>query len=329
MNNNKWNDTTINIVLLSHTDLDGHGSEIVLRGLGFDPKVYNLENHEVDSNIDQYVTDLLDRNKEAPDVLLITDIAPTTIVAEKLEELYKRDICEIYLFDHHKTALPLNQYDWAKVVIEEDGVKQCGTSLLYEFLIHEKNVDPSINTKTILDTLVEEIRLYDTWEWEELEHTSAKELNDLFYLIGHQAFIDSRLSRISNFDISLFNPDEEKLLDVENKRILSYLNSKEKAMIILDDFFTDDDGQPLVAGVVQADSYISELGHYLCDNYPEIDFALLLKLTENKVSMRAVKENVDLSTIAKKYHGGGHAQAAGCSLTEIGQEFLMEVYKKI
>lgn len=328
MENSKWNDTESDIRLLSHNDLDGHGSEIVLKGLGFKPYVKNLGNHEVDAYIEGYATDILEGTQKAPDILVITDIAPSESVAELLEKLHKQNICEVYLFDHHKTALGLNEYKWAKVVVEEDGIKQCGTSLLYNHLLYLTQ-DVDFESVHVLSTLVEEIRLYDTWDWESLDHQSAKKLNDALYIIGPKNFIQARLSKIKNGDTKIFSPTEDKLLEVEARRISSYLERKNKAMIVVEDFFVDDEGNTLVAGVVQADSHISELGHDLCNKNPEIDFAVMLQLTENKVSLRAVKDEVDLTPIVTKYGGGGHSHAAGCSLTGIGFDFLQKVYNKL
>lgn len=317
-------DKNSHIVLLTHTDMDGYGSEIVLKSAGIEPTIVHLENHEVDSYIDTYVTDLLKGNKEMPDYLFITDIAPSEKVAKKVDELYQTNKVRIHLFDHHATALGLNFYNWAIVCPDYYGLKPCGTSLFYQLIKSEVDIPKKV--ENLLDRLVEEIRLYDTWEWEKANHRSAKELNDLFYLIGPKAFVESQVEKIQNNIQSLFSDEEELLLSVEKKRINQYLESKNKEMIIIDDFFTDGEGNPLVAGVVQADMYTSELGHYLCDNNPEIDFALLLKFTNNKASLRATKEEVNVIPIVKRYEGGGHPHAAGCKITPMGAEFMNRVF---
>lgn len=315
------------IDLLSHTDTDGYGSEIVLRSMGLNPRVKNLENSQVDSHIEKYVNELLEGKKSAPDVLFITDISPNSEVGKKVEELYQAGLCDIYLFDHHPTALELNQYKWATVIPEVDGFKPCGTSLLFNFI--KDKVDVDSETFFYLNRLVEEIRLYDTWAWEAENHVSAKTLNDLFYLVGHDRFVESQIQKIQTHEPALFSPDELKLLEVENRRIEKYLKHKNEDMVIIPNFFTDGEGNPMVAGVVQADNYFSELGHFLCDEHPEIDFALLLNLTHNKASLRAVKEDVTLVPIVKRYGGGGHAHAAGCSITPMGANFMQILFEKI
>lgn len=323
----KWYSKAIDILLLEHTDLDGYGNEVVLRTAGFNPTVINLENSQVDSYIDQLINDFMTGEKAIPEVLIISDIAPTEKVAEKVEEFNQLGLCPIYLFDHHPTALGLNQYEWATVIVEEAGGKPCGTSLLYRFL-KENNTPLANDVKEKLDIFVEEVRLYDTWEWEKAGHESAKSLNDLFYLVGSKTFVESRVAQmtLNTTSTSLFSPDEEKLLEVEEKRIKQYLKRKNKEMLTISNFFYDNDQKkPLIAGVVQADNYNSELGHYLCEEHPEIDFVLMLSLTRNKASLRAVKDDINLIPIVKQYNGGGHPHAAGCEISPMGIDFLQRI----
>lgn len=320
--------TMNHIVLLSHNDLDGHGSEIVLKSIGIKPFVKNLENKQVDSYINNYVSDILNGNEQAPDLLLITDISPKAEAAKKLDELHRSNKTKVFLFDHHVHAIDLNKYDWATVVVEEDGVKRCGTSLFYRFLINELDAEIPDYVQLGLDTFVREVELYDTWSWEEKNHVSAKRLNDLFWLIGPKQFVKSQVKKINNGLDTLFTSDEEQLLLVEKNRIDKYIHDKAKEMVVINDFFKDENGKYLTAGVVQSDMYVSELGHYLCDNY-EIDFALMLNLTRNKASLRSVKEHIDLVPIATAYNGGGHRKAAGCEVTPLGMNFLGKVFKKL
>lgn len=329
LNMKKWHDRTANILLLAHTDLDGHGNEIVLRTFGFQPKVINLDNEEVDLFISQLIDKFKTGEEEIPDVLLISDISPSLKVAQKLDEFYQSENCPIYLFDHHQTALDLNQFEWATVVVEENGFKPCGTSLLYQF-VKETGIEIDDLVDMGLDYFVDEVRLYDTWEWVKESFESPKELNDLFYLIGPKDFIENRIQHIQSGDgLYLFTTFEENLLGVEKARIKDYLKRKNNEMIIISDFFKDEEGNSLTVGVVQADNYISELGHHLCKEHSEIDFAILLNLTRNKASLRADKENVDLVPIAKRYNGGGHQHAAGCQITPMGIEFMQLLFEGI
>lgn len=69
------------------------------------------------------------------------------------------------LLDHHKTALHFNDYDWGKVIVEqEDGKLASATSLLYEYLADNGYLEE----KPAISEFVELVRQYDTWEWEKM-----------------------------------------------------------------------------------------------------------------------------------------------------------------
>ncbi len=76
-----------------------------------------------------------------------------------------------------KSALHLNEHDWASVTVEqEDGKQTAATSLFYQYAVENKYLEPS----SIVAEFVELVRQYDTWEWEVNKNTTAKRLNDLF-----------------------------------------------------------------------------------------------------------------------------------------------------
>lgn len=319
-----------NTILLTHTDLDGYGSKILLSALGIKAKVVNLENNRVDAYVLEMIRRMAEGEMEKPNNLYFTDINFSEEVAEKLNELWESDpVGErmyLRLFDHHASALHLNQYAWAEVVVKETAPKECGTSLFYNHLKNELRIHIPSGKKAMLDNLVENIRLYDVWEWAEEKLPAPKMLNDLFYLVGSQAFVQSRLTWLTTHSDNLFTKREQIILEVEGERISQYLKDKQREMVIVDDFFQDKDGNYYSVGVVQADSYTSELGNHLCNVYQDIDFAVLVNFTRNRVSYRSTK--VDLTPIAKKFGGGGHPPAAGSSLEALGEEFVLKAVRQ-
>ena len=78
------------------------------------------------------VDDALKENIDKYEIIHITDLSIKEEYAEEIEKKYKD---KVKLFDHHKTAIQLNKYSFAKVVIEEDGYKQSATSLYYKYLL--------------------------------------------------------------------------------------------------------------------------------------------------------------------------------------------------
>lgn len=84
----------------------------------------------------------------------------------------------------------------------------------------------------------------------------------------------------------------------------------------------------LTAGIVFAESNISELGNTMCENNPNIDFAMIISI-DKSISFRTVKDNVDVSGIAKSLNGGGHKKAAGSPITEEIKDRLIKELLKI
>lgn len=82
--------------------------------------------------------------------------------------------------------------------------------------------------------------------------------------------------------------------------------------------------------VVNCNLFISEVGNKLCHDYPSYPFVGIYHFNSDlkkKWSLRTIG-NFDVSTIAKQYGGGGHAQAAGFIETdEIGPKIIFKQIK--
>jgi len=322
-------------ILLTHTDLDGYGSNLLLETYDIRARMVNLDNHIVDSYVLEMIRRLKEKEMDIPKALFITDLGLKPEVAKELNEWYQRlpedKKPTLKLFDHHKTALHLNQYDWATVIVGEGMNKPSGTSLFYEFLKSETDRKLPEEKQEKLNRLVELIRSYDTWEWKETNDHLASDLNDLFYLMKRNLFIQHRLDWLNGpYSVkSCFFEQERFLLSMERERIKNYLRAKSKQMVVLNDFFKNESGKYFNVGVLQAENYISELGDHLCQTNRDLDFVAMFDVTKNKVSFRARKPEVDLTPLVKSFGGGGHSQAAGCSLNGIGFELIEKVYDKM
>lgn len=288
------------IKLITHNDLDGVGCYIVARVL-LDEEIdvtycnYGDVNEEVLKAIE---------NENVYSKIFITDISVTEEVANELDKIGEK----VVLLDHHPTALFLNRYSWAKVEeyfdIEE---KTCATRLLYDYF--------NANGNVYLDTFVEKVRLFDTWLWKEkYNDEDAKYLNDLRYILGKEDFANSLISKIKSKS-TLFNEFDLKLLAIKQREIDSYVEKKDKDLVV-----TEIRGYK--AGVVIAESNQSELGNRLCEMHPELD--LVAMVNQNGISYRTVKDNVNVSEIAKYFGGGGHPKASGSSVPKECLEGFIE-----
>jgi uncharacterized protein len=298
--------------LLSHNDLDGVGCGILAKlAFGKDIKVrYNSV-----SGLDREVEWFLE-NDNQDTFLFITDLSVNPENEVRLEQFYL-DGGKVQLLDHHKTALHFNEYNWAKVTVEEEEDKLASaTSLFYEYLTSHQLLEPT----DAITEFVELIRQYDTWEWEKNGNDRAQRLNALFFLISIGEFEEKMIMRLQSSDHFDFDEFEKKLLDMEEDKIGRYIRRKRRELVQLQ-------AEEYFAGVVYAESYHSELGNELGKEYPHLDYIAILNIGGRRMGFRTIHDHVDVSQVAAKYGGGGHAKAAGCSLTpEAYQLFIINTF---
>lgn len=293
------------IKLITHNDLDGVGCYIVAKiMLEEEVDVTYCNYGDVNEEVLKAIED-----ENVYSKIFITDISVTEDVANELDKIWDK----VVLLDHHPTALFLNKYSWAKVEeyfdIEE---KTCATRLLYDYFNADGNV--------YLDTFVEKVRLFDTWLWKEkYNDEDAKHLNDLRYILGKEDFANSLISKIKS-KRPLFNEFDLKLLAIKQREIDSYVEKKDKDLVV-----TEIRGYK--AGVVIAESNQSELGNRLCEMHPELD--LVAMVNQNGISYRTVKDDVNVSELAKHFGGGGHPKASGSSVPkECLEGFIFNLFNR-
>lgn len=301
------------IKLFTHTDLDGVSCEILGRiAFGEDIDVVRCGYGNIDDKVEEFIN-----SDEEYDKLFITDISVKKELADALNNVSDK----VILLDHHKTALWLNEYPFALVQVEDESVgKMCGAYLFYEYL---KKNHKEFDDTPALKLFIDYVRMYDTWEWKEkYDNIIPKRLNDLMYIDGPNEFINKMVYRLGN---NLFILDDTDLmkLQIEQTYINSYIAQKNETLMVNDDLFPR-----YTVGITFADKYISELGNKLCELHPELDFVVLINMSTLTVSYRTVKDNLDLSDIAKRFGGGGHPKASGSRFdTSIVNDMLNNIFR--
>ncbi|PAC99091.1 DHH family phosphoesterase [Bacillus paralicheniformis] len=291
--------------LYSHNDLDGVGCGILAK-VAFGERVevrYNSVTG-LDMQVGRFLERTIGKEKQH-EGLFITDLSVHQENEERLDH-YAEAGGKVKLIDHHKTALHLNERSWGMVKVQyEDGRLASATSLFYEYLIDNGYIQ---ETKA-MDQFVELVRLYDTWEWEQTDALEAKRLNDLFFMVSIDEFEEKMVRRLKESDAFSFDEFEEKILDMEEEKIERYIRRKRREIV-----------QTFInahcVGIVHAESYHSEVGNELGKTYPHLDYIAILNMGGKKVSLRTIHDETDVSEIAGTFGGGGHAKAAGCSLTD-------------
>ena len=304
----------MNYKLFTHNDLDGVGCGILA-------KLAYREHIEVRYNsvhsLNYQVKNFLESNN-TDTFMYITDLS----VNEENEHAITEWILHGgagKLIDHHKSALHLNENDWAAVTVAyEDGRLTSATSLLYDYLVDSDLLEKN----NALDQFVELVRQYDTWEWDVNNNQKAKRLNDLFFLLSIDEFEERMVNRLES-DKSQFDFDdfEKQILDMEESKMIRYLKRKQKEI-----YQTEID--EYCVGIVHAESYVSELGNLFGKMNPHLDYIAIVSVGNKRISLRTIHDHVDVSKVAAKYEGGGHAKASGCNLNEDAFPlFVVEPYK--
>lgn len=333
-------------------DLDGAGAAI-LSNLAFGENA-NIEYTNRDVN--ERIRKALDTNElDEYDFIIFTDISVNEELAKELDERYSD---KLNLLDHHPTALGLNKYDWANVIINDpiDGKLTSGTHLYWKYLQHIISIMTKLSTqfkekgefvqlvytsdinkpgKTMyIDSFVKLVRYYDCWLWfnEEPKTQPAKDLNDLFLIVGIERFVKDMTDEITlKLQNSTYNPYLDFVipdkyafvLELEKIRTQNLIDKKEKQLKKIymnketlqsyEEVDMNERDKYWYVGFLFLDDKASEVGNTMCRNHPEIDFMLMFP--GDRFNIRNVKEDVNLMDIVTRIGGGGHPRAAGAGMS--------------
>lgn len=256
-------------------------------------------------------------NIDKYDLIYITDLSITDALAQKINanSEYKN---KIKIFDHHQSALYLNKYKFAKVIVETKTKKESATSIFYKYLLRiSKN---KTLRKKSTKGLVNQVRIVDTYDFKKEKDKEALNLDYLFAILGRKNYIDYFTNYIKENDNFKYTRQEKLLIKLEKDRVDNYLKQKDKEIIL-----AKVDGYNV--GIVYAESNRSILGHRMLENY-NIDFAIIINISKS-ISFRGA-DKVDLSVYASKYNGGGHKNASGCPLPEnILKDITKQIFKEV
>lgn len=298
--------------LITHiADPDG-AFPIILSKLIFDDiDFYSCEKIEVDGILKQVL--------ESYDTIYIVDLNVSKEMAEFInqDETLKN---KILVFDHHKSEEHLNMYPFIHVVVENNGIKESGTSLYYKYLKDLTN--SSLLNKDSVSTLVELVRENDTFDFNELYKEQALQFRNLYDIYGREKYIEHFYNFVLENDAFEFTGTEKVLIELEQERAKRYIEEKmqhvKKAKI---------NGIPV--GIVFAEQNRSMLGHMMSSTMTDIDIAIVINV-DRSISYRADKEEIDTNILAIPCGGGGHKHASGSPLPKDIQEKIVEyIYKDV
>lgn len=290
-------------LLITHTDLDGISPIILLKLCNVE---FDFELKEI-YEIEEYMNNLLDSDLNIYNNIYITDLTIPIIIYDKINKSEFRD--KFKIFDHHKTHMYATKYNYVTINVDE-----CGTTLFYNYLKQKYKLN-----KKIINSYCEHVKNIDIWLWQEKNDTIAKKISDLLDIYGKTRFIDEMYKKLKKEKKFSLNKFENKLLDIEQDKINRYILKKEKEMIILE-------YDKYKIGLIFNEKYKSELGNTLSIKYPNLDFIVMINMSGG-ISFRCFKD-IDLTTVANKLGGGGHAKASGAPIpSEYKIEFIKKIFK--
>lgn len=306
------NNNMIKNLMITDSDLDGVGCAVLMN-------IFYPNNHTqfcTPRTVDEYFDSVYNEHSiDVYDNIFITDLS-LSMNSAMITERYNNEVSynKIKLLDHHKTAEWMNTYSWATVKTEYSETRHtCGTSLFWDYLMaeHDSVID-SLPEETIykIHRFVELVRLWDTFEWK--TSPMSKDAVGLKYMLDmytRKDFIYNMVDNIITKGKTLFSDEDKIMMKFMQMKKDKYLDHKMKQVEMIK--YKD-----LNVAFVFAEDFNSELGNRMCVDIDNVDFSVVVSPDTCKVSLRSVKDDIDVSNIAKEFDGGGHFHAAGYSLRE-------------
>ena len=338
---------------ISHLDLDGYGATILseilmqfypegamtLETVNILPNRLTAEMEKTFEEIDNY------------DLVVITDLAVNQALVDMIRDNPNGN--KVRVFDHHLCEikdLPDNF-----VVTEQSPIFKtkltCATELYYNFIRNDR-VYTLIHNSAIRKAIayfVECVRVYDTFEfWStrgdsineiDMTYFDAPRLNTLFHIMDRDEFTDYIKKYINspNWEYLTNSNDAypwiSKVLELEQNKNTKYVESAIRRMVRTPFKYTIyKNGQvhelDYNIGVIFAEKSSPVIANTALERNEDLDFCAVV--SNNQVSIYANKPEMNVSTIAKIFGGGGHKEAAGFTIPYINASvFNMQHFEKI
>ena len=322
---------TERIKIFSNNDLDGFGAPYLLQAVQetvFPDTTFDIDNIGA-GRIDEY----FDRWLHSPEAGSFTDVYIMDMTPDSehtFQELNANFANHWLVFDHHESEAEARQKHAANVVTQADAdVNPSAASLAWDWLTTQPRFDQlSADRRRDLAYLIELIRAYDTWDWQNDPNMSqevrvaADEFDQLFwfYPLSHSAeFVEQVFAQ----GWEQYRQQNDLLVQTLNDRRDHYLKGHLKDLMI-------EEIAGHKWGIVYASDYKSEIAHRLMEENPEVDAAMVVAPTS--VSLRS-NGKVDVAQFAEQYfRGGGHADAAGgrldVNLIQVGEQAVIDFVKE-
>lgn len=297
-------------LLFTHgIDIDGYGCAILAKMVwGENVDVIFADNFDLDEKFIK-VWGGKERNFDDYDEIFVTDHCIDLSTCNMVDK-DKKLRAKIKVFDHHETRIgQQDRFPWVTLIFEKNGKRECGTSLFCNHLIERGLLPNTLSEKS----WVELTRLYDTWDWKMFNVPEANKLNTLALALGRENYIENMLTNHADLEDFDFSDKEENLIAKYEKAFNEQLHKYGEQIRVID-FGGAKAGYVEIKDMFKNDmaSYVrgTELGN-------QISYLIMPIKDRGTVSLRAVDQNFDVSSVATQYGGGGHPCSASFPLKNL------------
>lgn len=311
--------------MFTHNDLDGVGCGIVGRVmLGNDIVISYINNHEVDSNVEECIKNH-DKTNEY-DLIIFSDLCPSQNALQNITTYFPG---KVVVLDHHKSNIHaidiLKENGIVEADMDKNGKFQCGTSLVYRWLSEHYNI--KLNNQKLMEEFVETVRSYDTYQWKTENNIQAKYLQTLCGMLSNETFVDKYVARLSD------GRSKKLIRDTEMEFVLSRVAQENESIEKIIGDLKNVGWQSTINDKAIAIMFypggvnISELGYRFLEKYKQFDIFVAINTYYGTFNFRA-RDRVDATPFAIGGGGGGHPRACGCNIPkEIIDDFLRNCHK--
>lgn len=270
-------------------------------------------------------------HRNLPKTIIITDLSFQKGYDDDLlaaiNSLNKKGDLTIELYDHHKTATWLNDYEWAHIT----GNPEYSAASYYALCKYKSiGVDLENDTRRVtreqlaLWGFLQKIARYDTWKWKESPDYITDEYPTLLIpILGYWNWVFYVINAIftgGNEDLDFFIKKicENQVYSRLKRATASLENVKEIHEWCTDILPIDQVKTYLILGNHKINILHEVVANHIPNDIPYL-FCVLCPDTK-KLSMRTMSDDVDCSEIAQRLavngKGGGHVKAAGCTISD-------------
>lgn len=285
------------ILYISDNDLDGVVSALFL----YDAYKGGEINLSKTRNLDNELIKIIKDRKF--DTIYITDTYPKKQKTINYIDTLIKNGSKVVLLDHHNTALFLNKKQWATVISEKNGIKECGATLVLKYLKKQGfNIDKYVELALIT-------RAYDTWDLSNAKYKKGDILSKLFTIKDRYEIFDKLKTYLkTGILITKYDIDSYKVIkDIQQK----YINS-----IVDKAYITNLKGHKI--GITTSNMF--GIQYVVLENLMEkdksLDFCINIDSLSNIISFKTINKKgcLDMGHIAKLNGGGGQKLIAGYHL---------------